>query len=330
MEYIVTQRGDDFYFDSNISFKDNSPFRFQEVDATFYIPEGKVFRMERELSEILRNTLSINGYRTYQMEDNDWVFESRGLQCVTCPEDRGSRRSSSRSRVEKDSRGNIGADYDRDWRRIRGEEVSFQYADFEAVKVSSHFKVFIVEGDSYEVRLRGDEDDLDDVSIRNRNNMLEVKRRNRDWGWWEEGDWPDEIGIYIEMPKLESLELSGACDGEIKGFENFDMELSLQGASELEARIRPDYLEIDMNGASKLDLDGSAEKIEARVTGASKLNALDFRTDTGELNVNGASKATVFVTDELWVDANGISTVSYKGDPQLYAEKNGLSTVKRY
>lgn len=330
VDYVVKQRGDDFLFDSNISFPDDTPFRFQEVDATFYIPEGTVFRMERDLAEILTNTLYLNGYRTYQMEDNDWVFNAGGLECVTCPSERGSRRSSSRGRVEDNSRELGSANSERGWRRIRGEEVSFQYDDFEALKISSHFKVFVVQGDAFEVRLRGDEDDLDDVSIRNRNNTLEVKRRNRDWGWWEEGEWPDEIGIYVVMPKLEALELSGACDGEISGFEDFDMELTLQGASELEARIRPDYLEIDMNGASKLELEGSAEKIDARVTGASKLDAVDFRSETGDLNVNGASKASVFVTDELWVDANGISTVSYKGDPQLFAEKNGLSTVKRY
>lgn len=330
IDYHVSQSGDDFYFDSNISFADDAPFRFQEVDATFYIPEGKVFRMERDLAEILTNTLYLNGYRTYQMEDNDWVFNSDGLECITCATRRGSRRSSSRSRANEDTRDYGGAGSDRDWRRIRGEEVSFQYDDFEEVKVSSHFKVFVVQGDKYEVRLRGDEDDLDDVSIRNRNNTLEIKRRNRDWGWWEKGDWPAEIGIYIVMPKLEAFELSGACDGEIRGFEDFDMELTLQGASELEARIRPDYLEVDLNGASKLELDGSAEKIDARVTGASKLDAIDFRSETGDLSLNGASKASVFVTDELWVDANGISTVSYKGDPKLYADKNGLSTVKRY
>ncbi len=330
ISYHVSQSGDDFYFDSNISFDDDAAFRFQEVDATFYIPEGKVFRMDRDLAEILTNTLYLNGYRTYQMEDNDWMFNEGGLECITCATRRGSRRSSSRSRVDSDSRDYSSVGSDRDWRRIRGEEVSFQYDDFEEVKVSSHFKVFVVEGDEYEVRLRGDEDDLERVSIRNRSNTLEIKRRNRDWGWWEKGDWPNEIGIYIVMPKLEALELSGACDGEIRGFEDYDMEITLQGASELEARIRPDYLEIDLNGASKLELDGSAEKIDARVTGASKLDAVDFRSETGEISLNGASKASVFVTDELWVDANGISTVSYKGDPKLYAEKNGLSTVKRY
>lgn len=331
IDYVVTQRGDDFFFDSNITFNDDSPFRFQEVDATFYIPEGKVFRMERELSEILTNTLYLNGYRTYQMEDNDWVFNAGGLECVTCTSSSDTRRRSSRSRVIEDADDtNVSRSIDRDWRRIRGEEVSFQYEDFEAVKISSHFKVFVVQGEEYDVRLRGDQDDLDDVSIRSRNNRLEIKRRNRDWGWWEKGNWPEAVGIYIVMPKLEALELSGACEGEIRGFEDYDMELSIVGASELEARISPNYLEIDMNGASKLELDGRAEKIDARITGASKLDAVDFRSETGDLNLNGASKASVYVTEELWIDANGISTVSYKGDPKLYAEKNGLSTVKRY
>ena len=329
VDYQVVRQGDDFLFDSNITFPDDAAFRFQEVDAVFYIPEGKVFRMDRDLSEILHQTLYLNGYSQYQMEGNDWVFDEDGLNCLTCPPSRRRSGSGRTRRRRDDSSRSFGGNADRDWRRIRGEEVTFQYDDFDQLKISSHFKVFIQQGQDFEVRLKGDADELEDVQIRDRGDVLEIKRRNHDWGWWEKTNWPERIGVYITMPALEALELSGACEAEVRGFDDTDMEISVNGASEVEASISPTYLDVDLSGASKLELEGDARKIDADVTGASKLEARNFEVEDGEIDVNGASKAVVYVTDELWVDANGISTVTYKGDPKLYASKNGLSTVKR-
>ncbi len=82
--YEVIRKGDDFIFDANIALGDSTPFRFQELHATFYIPYDKVFRMDDDLSEILINTLHLNGYRASQMKGNDWVFNEDGIQCLTC------------------------------------------------------------------------------------------------------------------------------------------------------------------------------------------------------------------------------------------------------
>jgi phage shock protein PspC (stress-responsive transcriptional regulator) len=87
VNYSVEQKGSDFLFDSDITFN-NAPFRFQEVSATFYIPYGKVFRMEYELRDILMNSLWMYDYRASQMEGNDWVFDEDGLNCLTCEKDK--------------------------------------------------------------------------------------------------------------------------------------------------------------------------------------------------------------------------------------------------
>jgi hypothetical protein len=83
--YNVTHDGDDILFDSDLTFPEGTKFRFENVNATFYIPYGKVFRMDKDLDEILTNNpLYKNGYRAYQMEGNDWVFDKDGINCLTC------------------------------------------------------------------------------------------------------------------------------------------------------------------------------------------------------------------------------------------------------
>ncbi len=331
VDYIVTQNGDDFVFDSDVTFPEGVSFRFQQVDATFYVPNGKVFRMDRDLNEILTNTLYMSGYRSYQMEDNDWVFENGRLRCLQCQDLNSLRRGSSRSSRSSRSRGSTrDLNIDRSWGRVKGEEVRYSYADFEEVRISSNMKVYIEEDDTYEVILKGDENDLEDVYINQRGSRLEIKHRDYDWDWWERKAWRRDMAVYISLPDLEALEVSGACIAKINGFNNRDMELELNGASEIEASISPDYLQLRLRGASIVDLEGNARKVKAELIGASKVRAFDFRTSYTDLTVRGASSAEIYVTEELDVNAAGLSSVTYKGNARVRADEHGLSSIQKY
>ncbi|SEG39140.1 PspC domain-containing protein [Algoriphagus boritolerans] len=61
-------------------------FRDQQVNLTLRIPYDRPFIMERSLLEILRNTISNNGYRSSDVRSSTvWVFNEAGLVCLTCP-----------------------------------------------------------------------------------------------------------------------------------------------------------------------------------------------------------------------------------------------------
>ncbi len=321
VSYIVTRDGADFIFPEEIDFGSDPKFRFQEVDAVFYIPNGQTFRMESDLKDILRGTLYLEGYRSYQMSENEWVFDEGRLECISC--NTQSHRGSSSRRAPA-------ARSPRRWDDIRGEEVTYDYRDFNEVRVSSFFQVFISESEDYEVVVKGDERDLRDVQVHRIGDRLEIKHRDHEWGWWDDKSWADDIGIYITMPQLEELELLGATKGEVSGFNNDEIDINMEGASDLVARISPENLTIEAVGASKISLEGNARRLRADIKGASQLDALDFRTQYIELDVLGASKASVYATQELDVRTAGLSTVTYRGDARVEADEDGLSTIKRY
>ncbi len=315
VSYTVKQEGGDFIFDPEIDFTGAS-FRFQEVNAIFYIPFGQTFRMEYELKDILTNTLYLDGYRAYQMEGNDWIFERSGLQCITCENeeddvsDRRSRRSRSRIYQGPDD-----------------ESIPFDVENFTSVKIASSFKVSIVEDDEYRIEIRGD--DRDDANLTFIGDEVEIKYRD-DWDWWENNVGRDlDLFVYITAPELESVELIGGCEGEMEGFNTREIEIKLVGASELEADIDPRYLDIELVGASKLVVEGSGDEINAKVMGASRLDAFDFRSEKADIRALGASKVEVFATEEIDIEASGVSTVRYRGTDRVRIDSDGLSTVRR-
>lgn len=306
VDYIVSQEGNAFYFDSEITFGD-APFRFQDVAATFYVPYGKVFRMDYELRKILRNTLWVHDYDARDLGDNEWVFDETGLKCLTC---NNSDRSSYRRRSS-------GAD-----------SQVYQFKDFDEVKLISLFDFDITRGNNFSVRLEGDENDLDDVYLSQTGDELEI-RYGKNTDWWKSRKLKDKVKVFIEMPELEYLKATGACDGEIRDFTEADMSLELDGASKLWADVTVQYLEVDLEGASELTLVGSGDDLKADLVGASELNAYNYSVDDAEVNVSGASTAKVYVKNELEADASGASKIRYRGNARVTSDSRGLSSVRK-
>lgn len=311
VDYKMIKKQGDFYFDSDLSFN-NAPFRFQEVEATFFIPYGKVFKMDRDLEDILINSLWMYDYHASDMEDNNWMFEEDGsLKCITC-EKEGSSSSSGTQKSFSTS-----------------DSQSFQFEDFNEVNLNSLFDFEIEKSDTYSVRLVGDEDDLDEVYLTQIDEELEIRYRD-DWKWWKNPKKTHRIKVVITMPELTHLEVAGACEGKVSNFDNSDMSFGIVGASKVFADIDVDYVEIDLTGASTITLEGRAKELEADIVGASKLDAFDFKVEDAYISAVGASNGKVYATDELNINAAGASTVRYKGSAEVSSSSTGMSSVKKY
>lgn len=309
--YKVEQKGDDIFFDSNLTFDESTPFRFQTLDATLYIPYGKVFRMDDELGDIIINTLHLNGYRAHQMDGNDWVYNEGGLNCITCDRDRESGRSI------------INRNRDRS-----ANSKTYDFFNFDEVELNALFDFEIRKGDSYYVELKGDKDMLDEVSLVQRGDELIITSETN-WKWWKDKDWKRKIKVFIVMPELDQLKVNGACEGEVTGFDNEEISFKINGASEVVADISPKYTYADVNGASELTLIGNAESLEADVFGASKLSAFTFKVDDADVKALGASTVRVYARNDLEAKASGASTVRYRGNATVSSDSNGLSSVKK-
>lgn len=316
--YEVRRKADDFIFDSNVTFKDSAIYRFQNAYAVFYIPYGKEFKMDYELREILTNTLHTNGYSSRHLrQNNTWVFERTGLKCTTCA---SSRRNLDRDDEEESRRSSRPRAYE--------DRIDYPFEDFDEIKVAALMDVEIVKGENWQVTLRGGDDELDDVYLNQVGDALEVKFREDNWKWWNEQG-QEKVSLFVTMPELEFLELIGACEGEVKGFNTKEMTFSLVGASELYANINPEELEINLAGASQIELRGSARFMEANIIGASKLEAHGLEAERAEVTAAGASKAEVFASGELDIEAVGVSKVRYRGTNNVSISESGMSKVER-
>jgi hypothetical protein len=64
-------------------------------------------------------------------------------------------------------------------------------------------------------------------------------------------------------------------------------------------------------------------------SGASEINAADLQAKSMNMDVSGASSASVNVSDDLNIEASGASEVRYKGSPNITQEVSGASSISK-
>ncbi|MDQ2919015.1 MAG: DUF2807 domain-containing protein [Verrucomicrobiota bacterium] len=86
---------------------------------------------------------------------------------------------------------------------------------------------------------------------------------------------------------------------------------------------------LDGNGATKATLTGNVNAMSGELNGASRLDAEDLTARAMELNISGAGKANVHVTDALKVSISGAGKVTYIGDPHVSKDITGAGRVSK-
>jgi hypothetical protein len=185
-------------------------------------------------------------------------------------------------------------------------------SDFTRVDVSSAFKVDIVQGDSFRVTVTADDNAFRYIEVEKSGKTLRIGMR------------PNfsfrntTLEAEVTMPKIEALTLSGATRGSLKGFNSTeDIRFNLSGACTLDGEIDAADATLDVSGASRVTLDGTAQSLSINGSGASNLDMAGFTVNDANVELSGASKATIDVKDNLDIELSGASSLTYSGDPKI-------------
>ncbi|MEO5601628.1 MAG: head GIN domain-containing protein [Cyclobacteriaceae bacterium] len=204
---------------------------------------------------------------------------------------------------------------------VQETERQYPITDFDRLEMGDAFNSNVEQGNFFDVSVRGDRRNIDDLSVRKEGSTLIIRytqNRNR----------RHDTFVTITMPELYSVNFSGASDSRISGFDNIDdFDIYLSGASVCQMDIEASRVETVISGASYLNIRGTGEILTADLSGTSVLKAFNFPVTRADLDLSGASDGNVTVMNQLDVIARGASHILYRGEPTVTSDLTGASSV---
>jgi len=339
--YTVSQQDSTITFDQGITLRENAPYRGQKLHLTLHLPLGKTYRLMPLFIEKLEDDDFTNGNRPDDNAPHRARFTREGkFTCLDCPAGSGDEADSDSDDNDegvdidvdgRKTRVSVNTDGDVPKVRVRTSGTHFNTApghygtgrksitnpdEFSEIEAFGGFRVLVRQGSSYKVEAAGRTDELADVRLSVDGGRLVLRnQRNRDWLAALSSD-THPILVTVTLPRLQRLELSGACQADISGFRDEALRLEASGASTARLDVHVPRLELRMSSASSADLTGSATELVVDCSSASQVEALGLRASKVSLDLSSASQAKVNATDELKADLSSGSSAHYSGHPR--------------
>lgn len=177
------------------------------------------------------------------------------------------------------------------------ETKEYKFNSFTGIDASWIYQVELVQAPRHAVRVDAPDYLMPFVNVDVRGGILvlSVGDLPRDVRRRVENGSRNQVRVYVSMPDLTVLRMSGAAKltakGDFSSRKNFEMRLS--GATTVQGlSIKASDADIDASGAAKFDLEGKFDKMNVR--GSGSLNAIiaaDIKTT--DLGLSGATKLSL-------------------------------------
>lgn len=197
--------------------------------------------------------------------------------------------------------------------------------DFTRVSFGISGDLYISFGTDFKVVLEGDKSDLDDIVTEVTGGKLIIKKDN--WGNLNE-----KVTVYVTMPEIEGLGVSGSGKAEIKDAVKTDnLDLSVSGSGRLyTADISVTSLDVAISGSGDIIIGGSgeADNAEISISGSGNYTGESLKIGSAELSISGSGSCKCHVAESLEASVSGSGNVTYLGNPKIDARVSGSGRVR--
>jgi Putative auto-transporter adhesin, head GIN domain len=177
---------------------------------------------------------------------------------------------------------------------------------FNKVSTLSSVTVFIQEGPTQSVEVKGESEQIERVVLTVEKNKLNITLKKG-----ESRSYKSNITVYITVPEITAINSAGSGDIHVKNFTS--------GTK----------LMLSINGSSDVMIDNSNfDDANFSINGSGDIKALDTKLRAASVAINGSGNVSVNCSEKLSVMIAGSGNVSYLGQPHVEKSIMGSGNVK--
>jgi Putative auto-transporter adhesin, head GIN domain len=199
--------------------------------------------------------------------------------------------------------------------------------DFTKVSFGIAGNLYINFGPEFKVVLEGDKKDLEEIVTDVSGGKLVIKKDNN-WRF----NFNDKVTVYITMPELKGLGVSGSGKAEIKDAVKTDeLDLSVSGSGKIfTTDLIVSKLGCSISGSGDITPggNGTANKADISISGSGNYEGGALKIESAEIHISGSGNCSCNVTGSLRASVSGSGDVTYEGNPKVDAHVSGSGKVR--
>ncbi len=189
--------------------------------------------------------------------------------------------------------------------------------------------MYITQGGTQRVELKGRQETLDKIRTEVRNGRLIIK--NQDSGSWFGWKNIGSFDVYITVRELEKIHVAGS--GRIYGentIKTREMELDVSGAGKMTLELDASYVDASISGSGNMKVKGETKDLEVRISGSGAIYAEDLVSENCEARISGSGRCEINVSESIDARISGSGSIYYRGNPdKVNSSTSGSGRVKR-
>ncbi|MGD0753656.1 MAG: head GIN domain-containing protein [Bacteroidales bacterium] len=198
--------------------------------------------------------------------------------------------------------------------------------DFTKVSFGVAGNLYINIGPEFKVVLEGEKRDLEDIITEVSGGRLVIKKDN--WRF----NFNEKVTVYITMPELKGLGVSGSGKAEIKdAVKAEELDLSVSGSGKIfTGDVIVSKLDCSISGSGDIvpGGNGTANKADISISGSGNYEGESFKIGNAEIHISGSGNCSCYVTESLRASVSGSGNVTYGGNPKVDAHVSGSGKVR--
>ena len=186
--------------------------------------------------------------------------------------------------------------------------------------------LYINIGSEFKVVLEGNKSLLEEIETEVSGSKLVIREDN----WHSHGH--DKVTVYITMPELDGLGVSGSGKAEIKdAIKTEELDFSVSGSGRIvSAGLALGKLNVGISGSGDVIIGESGESASADVSisGSGNFSGESLKITNADFHISGSGSCKCNVTDNLEASVSGSGNITYIGSPKIDARVSGSGRVK--
>jgi len=187
--------------------------------------------------------------------------------------------------------------------------------------------LFIRIGPEFKLVIEGDKDIIDNIETDVSGDRLTIKKEN-----WRFSFKDERVTVYVTMPELEGLGVSGSGKAQIMDDVKTDkLSLGVSGSGKLiTSGLNVDSFDCGISGSGDVILgtSGSIDNGEISISGSGGFSGEGIEIDHLEVRISGSGNARCRAGDSIDAHISGSGNVTYLGNPRVNAVVSGSGHVR--